>query len=223
MKHCKLCDVDVKTDKSYCPLCFNQLEGEIAENTLYLTNTQKRTQNQKTYFTNKILLFLSLVVSIVCGFINFLTYNGVLWSLVVLAGVAYIWIFVAHTIMSNRGAFEKVFFQLAGLLAILISTHNIAGGGDWLINYVVPSLAIITTVTLVMISLINKRRKSFISGFLVLYFLMMITSIVLIACDFDTFKILNEINLLVTALAILGTTIFGFKTIKNEISKKLHL
>ena len=223
MKHCKICNVDVKTDKNYCPLCFNQMQGKSTEKPLYLCNTDKRSQLKKHYLANKILLFISLVAVCICGFINFITYSGVAWSLVVLTGLVYLWILIRHAIMSNRSAFEKVFFQFVGVLAITISSYFISSGGDWLLNYVVPSIAITTSVILVMITLCNKRRKNFLMGFLVIYFLLLTLSIVLLACKFDTFKVLNEINLLVTSLAILGTLFFGFKTIKNELSKKLHL
>ena len=223
MKHCKICKVDVQTDKHYCPLCFNEMTGNSKDKSLFLTNTSKETTNKKNYLATQILLFISLSVSIICGFINFLTYNGVLWSLVVGAGILYLWILIKHTIMSNRNAFERVFFQLFGIILIMVCTNIVSGKGDWLLNYVLPSLSIVTAIVLGFIMLCAKRRKNFLVSFLIIYVLLFIFSIVLLACKFDTFKLLNQINLMVTGLAILGEILLGYKTIKNELSKKLHL
>ncbi len=224
MKHCKLCDVDVKTNKNYCPLCFNALEGgnESVE-TLYLPNTKKETHLKKHYLVNQILLFLTIIANCICVFINIVTSKNVLWSLIVLASSLYLWVLIRHTIMSNRSAFEKAFFQIVGLILILVSSHIVSGGGDWLINYVIPSITIFATIVLSMIIMCNKKRKNFLTGFLILFALMLLMSVIFIVFKFDTFKILNEINILVTALAILGIIIFGHKTLKNEFSKKLHI
>ena len=223
MKHCKMCNVDVETVKDYCPLCFNDLQGESVNSSIYMCNTKKETTNKKNYLATRILVFLTMAIIIICSTINFLTYTGVLWVLPIISGLIYLWIFIKHTIISNRNAFEKVFLHLIGLTLLMISTHIVSGGGDWLINYVLPSIAILTNIILCFISMINKKLKNFILGFVVIYVLLLLFSVILLVFKFDTFKILNQINITLTILAIIGTLLLGYKTIKSELSKKLHL
>lgn len=225
MKHCHICKVDVE-DGKYCPLCYNQLENIAESKTIvpyYKHKDKNETFEKKSYFFARVLLFLSLASVGTCVFVNVLT-KGSAWSVLVALCVLYVWLLVGHTIISRRSVFEKILFQVLNIVGILISTNSLAGGGKWLINYVLPSVAIVTTSVLIMISLISrKHRGQFLLSFLAIYLLSMIMSIVFLACKYDTFKILNQINMFYSILTIVGTLLLGYRIIKNEGRKKLHL
>lgn len=227
MKHCKHCNIDTNSSQRYCPLCFNDLdEIEDSEQTteLYLTRKNKDRTFKTKYFLLRLFAFISISAIVICAFINFMTYDktGILWSIIVAVSILYVWILISHTILSSRSVFEKIFFQLLGIMAILVSS-NLISGGNWLLNYVIPSVAIATAFVLTMITLVSKNRSIYVSTFLVIYILLFILSIVLVYAKFDNFKLLNQINMIYCALAILGSLIFGFKTIKNDITKKFHM
>lgn len=223
MKHCNICNVDVENGK-YCPLCYNQLDGEQNNSVSYYKHREKNeTYEKKTYFLLRLFLFLSFVAVGTCVFVNVLT-RGSVWSLMVGLAVLYVWVLVRHTIMSKRSVFEKILFQVLNIVAILVTSQHLAGGGKWLLNFVLPSVAIVTTSILVLTSLIGKNHRSqFLLSFVAIYVLSLIMSIVLLACKFDTFKILNQINMFYNAVAIVGTLLLGYRIIKNESRKKLHI
>lgn len=224
MKHCKICNVDIE-DGKYCPLCYNQVENVDGSSSpsYYKHKEKNETYEKKSFFVLRLFLFLSLASVSICVFVNVLT-KGSPWCVLVSLSVLYVWVLVRHTIMSKRSVFEKILFQVLNIVAILISSNYLAGGGKWLIDYVLPSVAIVTTSVLVLTSLISKRHRSqFLLAFLVMYLLSMIMSIILLACKYDNFKILNQINMFYSALAIFGTLLLGYRIIKNESSKKLHL
>lgn len=225
MKHCHICKVDVE-DGKYCPLCYNQLENcadSKAVVPFYKHKDKNETFEKKSYFLLRLFLFLSIASVGTCVFINILT-KGSAWSVLVVLSVLYMWVLISHTIMSRRSVFEKILFQVLNIIAILVSSNHLAGGGKWLINFVLPSVAIITTSVLILISLISRRRRSqFLLSFLAIYVLSMVMSIVLLACKYDTFKILNQINMFYSILTIVGTLLLGYRIIKNESRKKLHL
>lgn len=225
MKRCNLCNVKIDSDRKYCPLCFNDTENLDTENKTPELPTRTKNENfeKHSYFLTRLFLFLSLAIIGICVFINVLT-KGVFWSLLVGLSILYIWILIDHTILSKRGAFEKVLFQVCGIVSILAVSNVISGGGRWLINVVIPSIALATTTILVLVSLIGKSHRSqFLLSFLFIYIMFMIMSIVLVSAHFDTFGILNLINIMYTSLAVLGTIIFGYRIIKNEGGKKLHM
>ncbi len=224
MKHCKYCNVDVKTSEKYCPLCYNVLDGE-GDNAVDFY--QKRQEDDKThkisYTLYKIFFLITLAVLATCIFINVLTYNGVIWCTLVGFSMLYIWILIAHTILSKRSVFEKIFFQLAGIIAIVVICNDISKG-DWLLNYVLPSIQLVTAFCLIFVSLVMKNRYKVVLPFFLMYILLLITSIILICVPgADTFGILSEINLILCGLAIVGTLVFGHKTLRTEFAKKFHL
>ncbi len=232
MKHCPICKVDVETGK-YCPLCYNELESvtpvnsdkkaEVESVPYYKHREKNETYEKKSYFLARLFLFLSIMCVGTCVFINVLV-KGSAWSVLVALSVLYVWVLVSHTILSKRSVFEKILFQVLNIIAILVSSNNLSGGGKWLIDYVLPSVAIVTTTVLIMISLIGKQHRSqFLLSFLAIYILSLVMSIVLVAGKYDDFKILNQINMLYTIMAILGTLLLGYRIIKNESRKKLHI
>ena len=226
MKHCKLCNVDIESDRKYCPLCFNDIEKDMVEEKKapeFLTRNKNENFEKHSYFLTRLFLFLTIAIIGICTFINILT-KGAPWCLLVALCILYVWVLIDHTILSKRSPFEKILFQLCTIVAILAVSNFLAGGGEWLINVVVPSIDIATTTILVLISLIGKQHRSqFLLSFLIMYILFLILSIVLLAAKFDNFKILNQINMMYNILTILGTILFGFRIIKNESGKKLHI
>lgn len=227
MKHCKHCNIDTHTTQNYCPLCFNDLdevEGKTQQTQLYLTAVKKDKTIKTKYFLYRLFLFLTISAIVICGFINFVTYekSGSLWSMIVAVSLVYVWIFIAHLILSSRSIFEKILFQLIGIAAILITT-NVVAGGNWLLNYVVPAVALTASIVMVMITLISKDRNNYVSTFFAIHILLLVLSLVLVLAKFDDFKLINQINAIFCGLAIFGTLVFGFKTLKSDISKKFHL
>lgn len=223
MKHCKYCNVDVSTSEKYCPLCYNILEGEEEKSVDFYQKRQTDDKTHKThYLVSKIFFMITLAIVATCVFINILTWDGIIWSLLVGVSVAYVWIFVAHTILSKRSIFEKVLLQLVGIIAIVV-VCNILSKGNWLLNYVLPSIELATAVTLAFVTFILRNKYKVILPFFLVYILLLVTSIVLLAIKADTFMLLSEINIIMCGLAIVGTLIFGHKTLKTELAKKFHL
>lgn len=223
MKHCKYCNVDVDTNEKYCPLCYNNLEGENKKTKEFYL---KRTENDKTqktsYLISKIFLLITLASSAICLFINFVTDKTVLWSILVIICIIYIWILVAHTILSKRSIFEKILFQLAGIISIVVATNNIAKG-PWLLNYVIPSIVLAASTILTFILFVTKKRAKLLSSFFLVYLLLFLTSLILVLVKADEFKLVNEINMITCGITIVGILLFGFKILKSDFSRKFHL
>ena len=226
MKHCKYCNVNVDTNESFCPLCYNSLEGETKKKTteFYL----KRTENDKTQKTNfflyKLFFLMTITTFAISVFINVLTYKDAPtpWSALIIVCILYIWILIAHTILSRRSILEKIILQMLGAIAI-VGVVNYMSRGHWLSDYVVPSIQLAVTATLLFICLVTKRKYKIVSAFFTTYLLSFIASLVLVLTKTDAFGLLSEINMIACGIGIVGTLLFGFKTLKLDFSKKFHL
>ena len=224
MKRCKICNVDVVSNKGYCPLCYNDLDSDSEESNLVVVKTHNERKKNTKKFLAKLFLVISLAVVAVCFFINFKAKSSYLWSLVVFESVVYVWILVAHTIMSKRSVFEKILFQLVGVIAIIGTTYALSPTAteNWLVCYVLPSVSMFATAVLALISLISKDRKKFLLSFLAVYIALIILSLVLV-CTIDNFKTLNHTALLVMSIVTFGTMLLGFKSIHKEFVKVFHI
>lgn len=223
MKKCEKCNVSVATNKKQCPLCFNELEGEVDNKAnLYSDATYSDNTPKKNMLLMKIFGFLTIVTLVICAFLNVVTGTEVLWSLLVGVGICYVWILVRHTIISRRGSFEKMFFQFVGLFAVVLVTNYLAGG-EWFWNIFVPSASLITTTVLLFLLLVNKKRNDFVVSSFVMTLILIVLSVVLVCLPVDSFKLLNWISIIYSSLFLLGILIFGGRSLKRGLQKNLHV
>lgn len=225
MKKCEKCNITINTKKKQCPVCFNELEGKLDNEGIIAYNYTKYTDNTPTsnFFLHRIFFFLTICIMSIVLFINMYTGFDVPWSLVVIVSLIYVWILVRHTIIGNRGSFEKIFFQFFGILGVILTSNYISGSESWFWNYVVPLASITTTTVLTFVLLINKKRSDFVLSFFVMALLMISISLTLILTNVDSFKLINYINLIYTGLFALGILILGSKSLKRALHKNLHL
>lgn len=220
MKHCDKCNVDVNTDLNYCPLCFNEIStGNLDTPKLYSVTKDKPREIIKNHTTRKVFAIISIAIILACAMINYLTATP-FWSGLVALGVVYLWILVRHTIMSSRSPFEKVVLQVLGVLAILILSNHVSGGG-WFMDYVLPSLLILVLVILNMILFVSKKRNHYESSFLIIELLILVASIIFMCiCEYN---LMHLITLSLTGLSVIGLIIMDGKNVFKELTKKFHL
>ena len=225
MKYCERCSLSVDTLNNTCPLCYSELTGESdRKHEVFMPRKEDEKVNKRTAMAAKIFAFLSICASIICVFVNFIIKDPVMWSLVVLLGILYLWIFVAHTILSRRSFFEKVFFQVCMILAILFACELISPGEKhWVINYVLPAISILTIFVLNLFSLIGGKKYRFLLSCLIIYFLFLIIGIIMVCAKIAEFKILYYVSIIYSIISIAGTFLFGYNIIKSEFKKKMHV
>lgn len=224
MKLCENCLVKVDTNLKFCPLCHSHLLEENEKKTPEKFNNKSKEISKKSpkIVVGKIFFILSVLIIAVSVFINITTHT-IAWSVIVGLSILYLWVLVAHTIISRDTPFKKVLYHLIALIALLTSTNLIFGGNDWLTNFVYPGLAMLVSIVLSFILLCSKNRKNMVFSFFSIIFLMTIASAVLLIFKIDAFMLLNQINLMVQAIFIVSYLLFGYKTILSEASRKFHI
>ena len=223
MKRCNICEIEVDTHKEYCPLCYNYLnEIEPKETPEFFEMKENKVKSKKRAIVAKTFFIISIVLITACVFINVST-KTIAWSAVVGLGIFYLWVLIAHTIMSRDTPFKKVALQLISVVALLFSTNKIFGGIDWFTAYVYPSLAIGTATVLTFIIMCSKKRKLFYFSFLVIELILLTVSAVFVGLGLGNFLLLNEINIAFQAIVCISYLLFGGKTIKTQASRKLHI
>lgn len=228
MKYCKNCNLKVDAERNYCPLCFRETVECSDEKTReypFAERTKDEHENKKSTFILKLFMFLSVCAITTCLLVNLLVDSSLLWSMVVTAGIVYVWIMVGHTILSRRGVFEKIFMQLLGIMFILWMIERISPNAEydrWLANYVFPSVSMCTVATMLMISFIRKD-KTWILAFFFITLVLTLASVIFFVYNLDGFIILGIINLGFCSLTLFGYLTFGYSVIKTEFSKKFHI
>lgn len=226
MKYCSRCKINVDGKQTHCPLCFRELSeitnGESERKTpIFIERTKNENFTSNTSFLTKFFVFTSICIVTVCALLNAMLTPEIHWAVLVFACVVYLWVLIAHTIISRRSVFEKFLFEILALLFILVASEDVSQDKFWVQSYVFPSIAMGAELVVLMITFIRKD-KSWILSFASISILLLISN-VLNLIYLDKYYILSIISIIFSSLSILGYFIFGFNQIKQEFSKKFHL
>lgn len=224
MKKCKFCNVDVETEKKFCPLCYNKLindDGKESDN-FYPQRKTNEFADRRNSVVLKLFIFITICVLSVCATINGLINPQIGWFWVIFCSFVYLWVLITHTIMSKKSVFKKVFLQFISIFLLLFAVQKISSI-SWLFNYVFPSIGMSCALVLCMLMFTLKNRSELVIGFLFIFLVIITVSILCLFTQNDTFKVLNVSNILLTSLAFFGTILFGFNALKSELLKKWHI
>ena len=219
MKRCKRCDVEIMDDTSVCPLCNSVLEGEEKGENTYPSII---TELQRFVLLRKIFYFTVLVIGSVSVLINYLTFNGLYWSVIVLAGIAYCIFTVSYTAMHRTNLGAKVIWQALGIIALTVVIDIVTGYTGWSIRYAVPGLLLLCDLALVIMMIVNSASWQ---GYFMCQIAVTVLSILPLigaALGYVDNMVIAMITCGISFLVLAGIVIFWDRKVKNELKRRFH-
>lgn len=221
MRTCSKCNVKVKDPSLVCPLCKGVLSSPSGEETP-LAFPPVGIDIKKFHMLKRVFIFLSIIASVGSIAANFLVYDGFLWSILTVAGIIYLWIVIPYTVANHINIVSKILAQVFWGSLFVVLIDFIVGYRGWSVEYVIPSVFSAADIAVIVVILINRMNwrnyllYQFVIGFLgfaplVLYLLSIAENPVFVI-----------ISTSVSALCLIGTAVFGDKTVKSEFKRRLH-
>lgn len=232
MKHCPHCNVNVNANRKRCPLCYTILIDDKQE----LTNQPHPNKiiKEKMSLITKLLLFFSLIAIVASIIANVSTLNEdapLYWCILVIVGVPYAWLSVRYVILSKGNVPTKIFSESFATILLVILVEiiiKLMSGIDetslWSINYVVPSILMLTSLALFTVSTIIK--KFYCDSIMYLFVLSLFEGIYFLLFKVTSLIYVNWMGYACggVALAILfAMFIFHFDDTKEEFIKRFHI
>lgn len=229
MKHCDKCNVDVKTNFKYCPLCHQVLSGEDdpAFSEIYPECIPSR--REILPLTKKIMLFVTTVSIATLFLVNLLTKQTVdtWWSLIPIGGILYFWLVLRYGILSRQNVAFKLAFLTTLLILILNLIDQSFGEIDyrgWAIEYVTPLALLACNLAISSIIWIKRINHRDYIVYLLTILVFSLVPLLLVWIGVIAKNTWPSIAAFVAAMFILLVIIFFFpKSIKEEIRKRFHL
>lgn len=222
MKRCSECRVKVNEVSNRCPLCFSSLEkiDDIKEEYTY-PKVELSLKKYRNLF--KILGVVSVIVCLLSIIANYMSFNGVKWSLLVVAGIIYWWISLAYSINKSVSTTLKIVIQ-AVLLSLLMICYDLAIGYTGIsINYGLPTISINANLIILGIMIINRTNWKKYS----MYQLTMciIGFIPLIFIPFGLFYTYTPIVLscIFCSVMFISTFVYRKSELKDEYIRRFHI
>lgn len=217
MKKCTNCNINYNTSENFCPLCQNKLIGDCE---VLVFPTKIRLASHMLF---KILLFITLTISIICGFIELCITNHLKYSLFVIGGLFTNLVVVYH-ILKNRHNILRFIGKTGVIFIIIALIWYIVTKSMIITNYVIPSICIFELLfnLITFIVLRNKYIINYLSLILINIFIL-IVPIFLIIFKCTSFNLISYISLVFALIILIGLFIFYFDEIIEELKKLFNL
>lgn len=223
MKYCNECKISVDTEKTYCPLCGDQLK--VVDNTaaIEFPKAKGQAKSGKIVLASRIYFGLALIATIVCGIVNISTFNilPIRWSIVAGVGSFYSWYLLSKCILKKGNATKILFKQLVTVSILLITIDVILTDfGGWSLYVAIPILAFSVGISILVIALARLLHyREHLHYSLLCATLGSLQLILLFFCETKCLIVASSC----TNIAVLITLyIFAQKSVEGELAKRLH-
>lgn len=219
MKKCPKCQVEILDQTYVCPLCLCVLEGK-SEGTKAYPTVQF---NAKRYHrVKRILIFILMLIVTVFSVGNYLLYNSLVGYIIVIASAIYFAVTVSYSILHRANLAAKILVQTIGAQILIIVIDHALGYTGWSVNYALPCICLIANFGIMLLMIVNRMNWQ---EYIMYQFSMTILSlsqIILIACKLIERPILATISVTISALILIGTILFGDKSVEDELIRRFH-
>ncbi|MFV0400251.1 MAG: DUF6320 domain-containing protein [Oscillospiraceae bacterium] len=222
MKHCERCNVDVDSPVSRCPLCYTMLSP--ADNKPEVpTYPDLSEQAEKYNLVFRILVFLSLAISVTCLTINIATNTDFMWSLLVVINILYMWVAIGTAIRKRNTIGFNIMVQVVSLAALVVFLGNFLDFSRAVFNYILPALFLCATLSISIITIVRRMNAQQFILYFILVGLLGFIPLVLMLLGFTTVRWPSLISAVYSGLSLVSLFIFADNATKMELRKRFHL
>jgi hypothetical protein len=223
MSYCKQCKINIVDPTTICPLCQSVLEktGQMETEGMYpLVGRQRKGRRLML----RIFAFLCLIAMVVLAIVNYVTYDGVMWSIIGDAGILYLLVTLRYTLFNgHEGHTMKILMQVIAVMLLTILIDYTMGYQGWSVAYALPITILVADVLILILMLVNlKIWHSYILLQIGMLILSVVLGIYMAICDLQH-AMLTGIAIGVSLVLFLGTVCVGDARARNEIKRRFHV
>lgn len=207
---CSNCGVTVNTPSKYCPICSNKLKHK-GTNTIY-----PKIKRKGNIFLKSILL-ISLIITLICGYIDYVINNKLTFSSYVGLILLSNYITLFYIFKSYKDLF-KLLGRYGTILMLILFIWYMFTGIKFITNFIIPILCIVELLFVdIFLFIIKRKRIRKYLGILIANVIVSFVPILLIVLNMIDFYYLAHIAMILSLVNILILVIFDFSDLKEEI------
>lgn len=176
---------------------------------------------------NNIILIISIAISIilidVLLLINVLVDKTNHWSLLCVAGILYVYGTIIYTKKRNINIASNVFVQCLLVSLLIIAIDYFIGFSGWSLNISIPIVVIVANSTLMILTIVSRKRYMKYAMYHVLTFLFSMIPLVLMFMGIIQNKVLTIVSSSIATFSLLLTIILCGRAMWIETKKRLHM
>ena len=221
MKFCSKCKLSVVGQRKYCPLCQGGLQDLDTNDNEIFPEIPTIFHKYNLFF--RILILVSVIVTVISGMIEMMVSSEIWWSFFVAAGIGCFWLSMTIAISKRRNIPKNILYQVVDISALAVIWDWCTGWRSWSIDYVIPisctlamlSMAIIAKVT-------NLQVKDYII-YLIIDGLFCIVPIIFIFTGVLNERLPSLICAAASVISLAALIVFEGDNMRGELKRRLHL
>ena len=171
----------------------------------------------------KILMLVSVAISVILLIINAFIKPDLHWSLLFIVGIIYIWITTIYSIKKNVNIASHVMLQMLCVSILIILIDMIIGYKGWSLIIGIPIIAIIANLTMLILTIISHKKYIRYAIYQLIILLISVIPVILITEEIVKNPVLGEIATGISILNLIITMALCAKDVKEAIIRKFHL
>lgn len=223
MNRCVKCGVRIIDQTESCPLCCCVVE-QCKGKQIQARYPDIRLKERKLDLILRILLFLSIAISVLCIVINVTHHTDIWWSAIVVGGLAYAQLMLFFVVENEHAGYRsKVVLGTACGMAYVVLIDCVFGFTRWSINYAIPAALLAVDGMIIAAMFVNMRNWQ---SYLMFQILMILCSGVCILLSL--IEVITKPEVSYTAfgfscMMFLATFIIGGRRAINELKRRFHV
>lgn len=233
MSYCVNCGVELDSSLKACPLCktpvYNPYETSYVKSKTPFPTERGQVEEVKRKDLAILFSILLLTISITCGLLNYLVFDGSRWSLLVIGVCMLLWVlFIPLFIWRKINAYVALLADGVATAMYLYMITHVTLSDQWLWGLGLPIVILLTVIFEILAVCIRKIPRSFLTN-LLFFFLTVAAICVGIELLIDHYLgarlwlTWSAVVLTVCVIiSIMLITMLSHKRIRNAVRKRLH-
>ena len=227
LRHCPRCNISIVDDTIECPVCHgvvDDMEDRDMDSPSYSVTYPDVSQNTKLMLLIcRIVIFAAIATEIIVLVVNYYTFSGIYWSLIVGIGLLYGCITLLYSVLKRKSMQRVIQGQLYLSIFLVIGIDYLLGYKGWSFGYAIPIalMGIDVAMTVLMIVKINGWQSYIMTE--VVTFLISIVLFVLYLMGKIPGTIFELLAMIATGLTLLGTVMIGPKLVSDELKRRFMI
>lgn len=202
-----------------CPLCQGELTGTPTPEPF----PRYVQQGPASDFIIKIISFVAVSASVICGVTDYLLTGRFSWSIICVAGIICAWLTTTVGITYRKRILKNITWELFLITALSVIWDRGTGWKGWSLDFVLPCACICSTISVYIIAKVLKMNSGEYIMYLIIGGLYGILPLICLIAGLVNIVYPSVICTGLSIIFIAALFIFRGRTTKAEIERRFHL
>lgn len=178
---------------------------------------------EKGKIIKKMLLLISVIISILLVVINFCIDTTYKWSLLCIVGIIYVWLTTLYSLKRNVNIASHVMIQMICITALTVAIDYILGYEGWSITLAVPIIIMIGNVTLLILTIVSRKKYIKYAIYQIIIFILSMIPLILMKYNVQNYNLPTIISSSIAGATLCLTLILCGRDLYKDIIRRFHI